>query len=212
MMKIINFKHFFESRGKEHFAIVVRSLGQAKKMKEYSLKYLGEDIFNYIVEDMFEPQEYTRGIALVNCGSWLFADELKSKKGLSGTANFKEVSSEEVTFNEEDVEYLLKKILGFSFRYNKDRKTVTLYESGTKVRVVKCHEEDVFDWKIGLALCLYRHKGMCKNAEVSYMKSILPMKKFAEYILMREHKYNKEDYEVFLRRVKDAEAYDEIYI
>lgn len=211
-MKIINFKHFFESRGKEHFAIVVRSLGQAKKMREYSLKYLDKDIYDYIDEDLFKPQDFTRGIALVNCGAWLFADELKSKKGLSGTAYFKEVSSEEVTFNEEDIEHLLKRILGFSFRYNKERKTVTLYESGTKVRVVKCHDEDVFDWKIGLALCLYRHKGMCKNAEVSYMKSILPIKKFAEYILMREYKYKKEDYEAFLRRVKDAEVYDEIYI
>ena len=212
MAKIINFKHFFESIGKEHFAIVVRSFSQAKKMREYSLKYLGKDIYDYIDEDMFKPQEFTSGIALINCGSWCYADDVETKGGLDGVEYFKNVSSEEIVLTVEDCKHILRRIFGFSFRFNKERKTVTLYESGKKVRVVKCHEEDTFDWKIGLALCIYRHKELSKDAEVSYLKSILPMKKFAEYMLRRELKFDEANYEVFLRRVKDAEAYDEIYV
>lgn len=205
----ITFEEFFKS--KEKLGIICKNDDQFKHLIKMSKIVLGKNIYEEEVCEEFAPWDYVWGnvgITFDNKGSYHFLE--KNTKYLK-LYEFDEVGEFKIT--EEGCERLLRHIfVGYSFRYNPERKTTTLYKCGKKVRVVNCHEEDKFDWKIGLALCLYRYKYMRKDLGVEYLKNELSIKKFAEYILRREFKFNEKQYDFFLKTVKEAEPYDEIYL
>lgn len=101
----------------------------------------------------------------------------------------------------------------FSFRYNEERKSVTLYEHGQKVRFVKCQEEDKFSWKIGLGVALYKHlfdNGKNVPKDVLYIKDIVNWKVFYCYIVAYAFEFDKQKIEHLEARVKKASKYKEI--
>ena len=101
----------------------------------------------------------------------------------------------------------------FSFRFNEERKSVTLYRYGEKVQFVKCHEDDKFSWKIGLGVALYKYlfdNGKNVPKDVLYVKDIVNWKVFYCYIVAYVFKFDKQKIEKFENRVKNAKQYKEI--
>jgi hypothetical protein len=119
-------------------------------------------------------------------------------------------------------EILLKEIFNqedkveFSFRFNEERKSVTLYKNGEKVQFVKCHEEDKFSWKIGLGVAFYKElfgKGTAgAPASIKYVEGILNWKMFYTYILAYALDFDEHKLERLDKRVKSAKLYKEIKI
>lgn len=208
----ITFKEFFNS--KEKLGIICKSEEERKHVLKMSKEILGKDIFTnrYGINSEYEfaPWDYAWGnvgITFTNYGEITF---LERNNKVCKMYEFEEVA--EVILTKEQEDRLLRWVFGYSFRYNPERRTTTLYKAGKKVRVVVCHEEDVFDWKVGLSLCIYRYAYMGKNAGVDYLKGVLSCKKFAEYILRRTLAFNEKEYAFLIKRVKEAEPYEEIHI
>lgn len=117
-------------------------------------------------------------------------------------------------------EILLKEIFNqedkveFSFRFNEERKSVTLYKDGEKIQFVKCHPDDKFSWKIGLGVAFYKYLGKeyQNDPEVQYIKGILNWKMFYTYVLASMLNFNKDKLERLDARVKRAKLYKEIKI
>lgn len=99
-----------------------------------------------------------------------------------------------------------KKTMGltkYSFRFNEERKSVTLYKNGEKVQFVKPQPNDKFSWKTGLGVCLYKqlYKGLL---EIEYIKSITNEKVFYNYCIARFYGYDKSKVETLEEHVKDC--------
>ena len=218
-MRSITYKDFFKS--KELLGVIIKDEAQLKEMQKKSLQHTGRNKFHDF-GNFFDVSEYRNGIVLVNNGTWIeegVCDRIKTY-----------LYDEIVEYTDEEYERLMRCIwgIGYSFRFNESRRTTTLYKTDIKwvqtpkgpkvqvkkidkLRVVKCHEEDVFDWKVGLALCFARSI-FAKDDDVQYLKSKLSAKKFAEYVLMKVYKFNEDDYDQLKLRVKDAGVCDEIHI
>lgn len=103
----------------------------------------------------------------------------------------------------------------YSFRFNEERRSVTLYKNGEKVQFVKPHQDDKFSWKIGLGVALYKelfNNGRNVPKDVEYMKSILNWKMFYTYIVAYAVGFDKNKLERLDVRVKMAKLYKEIKI
>lgn len=103
----------------------------------------------------------------------------------------------------------------YSFRFNEERRSVTLYKNGVKVQFVKPHQDDKFSWKIGLGVTLYKelfNNGRDVPKDVEYMKSILNWKMFYTYIVAYVVKFDKDKLDRLDVRVKMAKLYKEIKI
>ena len=224
----ITYKDFFNK--KENVGILVTNQGQLEAVQKKCIQYTCENRFEGF-ETYFDKKELASGIVLVNKGSWFFADEVCPRIQVF---KFNEVGGlkdlDAASMDDEGFKRLMRAMfgIGYSFRFNEERRTTTLYKTKAewvktekspkvkvsiveKLRVVKCHEEDTFDWKVGLALCFARSI-FAKDTEVQYLKTKLSSKKFAEYVLMKVYKFNEDDYDQLKLRVKDAGACDEIYI
>ena len=117
-----------------------------------------------------------------------------------------EVLLREIFYQEDKVE--------FSFRFNEERKSVTLYKDGQKVQFVKCHQDDKFSWKIGLGVAFYKYLGKeyQNDPEVQYIKGILNWKMFYTYVLASMLNFDKDKLDRLEARVKRAKLYKEIKI
>ena len=102
----------------------------------------------------------------------------------------------------------------YTFRFNEERKSVTLYKNGEKVQFVKCHPEDKFSWKIGLGVAFYKEFFGNKpvKPEVAYIKDILNWKMFYTYMVAYALDFNKDKMQRLDARVKHAKLYKEIKI
>lgn len=70
----------------------------------------------------------------------------------------------------------------YSFRVIESRMSVSLYKNDTLLKRVYCHEDDEFDWKIGLGIALQRtvYKD---DKDVLYLSKILKYKNMALFCL-----------------------------
>lgn len=104
----------------------------------------------------------------------------------------------------------------YTFRFNEERKSVTLYKGGQKVQFIKCHEEDKFSWKIGLGVAFYKElfgKGTAGvPASIKYVEGILNWKMFYTYVLAYALDFDEHKLERLDKRVKSAKLYKEIKI
>ena len=70
----------------------------------------------------------------------------------------------------------------YQFRVVESRRSVSLYKDDTLLKRVHCHEDDTFDWKIGLGIALQRtiYKD---DKDVLYLSKILKYKNVALFCL-----------------------------
>lgn len=102
----------------------------------------------------------------------------------------------------------------YSFRFNEERKSVTLYKNGEKVQFIKCQPEDKFSWKIGLGVAFYKEFFKeTKDKNVEWIKNnMVSWKVFYNYMLAYALNFDKEKLERLESRVKKAKLYKEIKI
>lgn len=202
----ITFEDFFKS--KEVLGIIVKKIDDVKEVQRQSVKVTGKNKYHWVDSCTVMEEMLSRGInvILTNDGKWSH-----DAYGDFKTYLFSEVGEYKIT--KEGCERLLRAIFGtgYSFRYNPERRTTTLYKGKEKIRVVKCHEEDVFDWRVGLALCFSRSV-FAKDKEVRYLKDKLSAKKFSEYVLMKIYGFDEDAYNDLKSRVKNAGECNEIHI
>lgn len=200
----ITFKEFFNS--KEELGIVVKKIDDIKEIQRQCIKVTGKNKYHWVEDDCCMLEMLDKGIVLTSSGYWCYLEGCDIKTYL-----FCEVGEYRIT--KEGCERLLRAIFGtgYSFRYNQERRTTTLYKGKEKIRVVKCHEEDVFDWRIGLALCFSRSV-FAKDKEVRYLKDKLSAKKFSEYVLMKVYAFDEDAYNDLKYRVKTAGECNEVHI
>lgn len=107
-----------------------------------------------------------------------------------GRCNGKTKILKEFTEKMEEEKDMLLLDTEYSFRFNEERKSVTLYENGKKVQFVKPQKEDRFNWKIGLGVAFYKqlYKG---NADVEYVKGIVNEKTLYNYCVARFFEFDK---------------------
>ena len=200
----ITFEDFFKS--KEVLGIIVKNMEDVKEIQRQSVKVTGKNKYHWAEEGCCMLKMLDKGIALTNDGFWVYLEGCDFK-----TYFLSEVGEYKIT--KEGCERLLRAIFGtgYSFRYNPERRTTTLYKGKEKLRVVKCHEEDVFDWRVGLALCFSRSV-FAKDKEVRYLKDKLSAKKFSEYVLMKIYGFDEDAYNDLKSRVKNAGECNVIHI
>lgn len=200
----ITFEDFFKS--KEVLGIIVKNMEDVKEVQRQSVKVTGKNKYHWAEEGCCMIKTLDKGIVLTNMGYWSYLRHCDFK-----TYFLSEVGEYKIT--KEGCERLLRAIFGtgYSFRYNPERRTTTLYRGKEKIRVVKCHEEDVFDWRVGLALCFSRSV-FAKDKEVRYLKDKLSIKKFSEYVLMKIYGFDEDAYNDLKSRVKNAGECNEIHI
>lgn len=84
---------------------------------------------------------------------------------------------------------------------NENKKTVVIYNSSSKV-VVKCHEDDEFNIKIGLGLAISKMINSKKHRAMREFfrnkKKKLDYKKYAEWVLLDYCNYNPKDVGAFI--------------
>ena len=70
----------------------------------------------------------------------------------------------------------------YQFRVVESRRSVSLYKDDTLLKRIHCHEDDTFDWKIGLGIALQRtvYKD---DKDVLYLSKILKYKNVALFCL-----------------------------
>lgn len=201
----ITFKDFFNS--KECLGILVKDMEDVEEIQKQCIKVTGKNRYHWVDACyLLDEKMKKENIVLVNNGTWCELEYADFKTYL-----FSEVGEYRIT--KEGCDRLLRAIFGtgYSFRYNPSRRTTTLYKGKEKIRVVKCHEEDVFDWKVGLALCFSRSV-FSKDKEVRYLKDKLSAKKFSEYVLMKVYAFDEDAYNDLKSRVKNAGECNEIHI
>lgn len=93
--------------------------------------------------------------------------------------------------------------INYSFRFNEERQSVTLYKDGEKVQFVKPQENDKFNWKTGLGVCLYKQLYR-DNKEVEYVKTIVNEKTFYNYCIAKFFDYDKSKVETLEEHVKNC--------
>ena len=97
------------------------------------------------------------------------------------------------------------------FLINKEKRVVFLQYYFTKI-VVKCHEEDNFDWKIGLGLALSNANAINVNKAKAHRNiwfrnkktHKLDYKKYANWVLTEYYRNDMEDLYNLEQRVKQA--------
>lgn len=94
-----------------------------------------------------------------------------------------------------------EKLGTYSFRFNEERRNVSLYKYGERVQLVKSLSEDIFDWMIGLGCALYReiYKGF---PDVEYIKNISNEKDFYYYCVARFFEFDLRKIDILNERVK----------
>lgn len=109
------------------------------------------------------------------------------------------------------------KITGF-FTINKKKKTLFL-KIGTDEITIKCHEEDKFDWKIGLGLALSQLNAIDKNKAKWHREYFrnkkthkLDYKKYANWVLVEYYKNSYEDIDNLKNRVENQQDNKKIYL
>lgn len=104
------------------------------------------------------------------------------------------------------------------FTVNKKKKTLFL-KIGTDEITIKCHEEDKFDWKIGLGLALSQLNAIDKNKAKWHREYFrnkkthkLDYKKYANWVLVEYYKNSYEDIENLKNRVENQQDNKKIYL
>lgn len=89
----------------------------------------------------------------------------------------------------------------YSFRFNEQRRNVSLYRNGQRVQLVRPLPEDAFDWMIGLGAALYREifKGI---SEVEYVRKISDEKGFYNYCVARYFNFKLNKIDILKKRVQ----------
>ena len=123
-----------------------------------------------------------------NNWDWYKEDTCYTNKGTYCSKSWYQENGYKV-LNFEDIDWKTKKrqiyyvnLDTYSFRVIESRRSVSLYANDTLLKRVYCHEDDEFDWKIGLGIALQRtvYKD---NKDVLYLSKILKYKNMALFCL-----------------------------
>ena len=112
------------------------------------------------------------------------ADTCYTNEGTYSPKSWYQENGYEV-LNFEDIDWETKYYAysdAYSFRVMESRRSVSLYKNDTLLKRVYCHEDDEFDWKIGLGIALQRtvYKD---DKDVLYLSKILKYKNMALFCL-----------------------------
>lgn len=109
------------------------------------------------------------------------------------------------------------KITGF-FTINSKKKTIFLKFRDNEI-TIKCHEEDKFDWKIGLGLALSNINAIAENKAKWHREYFrnkkthkLDYKKYANWVLVEFYNNNYEDIDNLKNRVENQQDNKKIYL
>lgn len=163
---MMTFKEFWKS--KENLVIHCKTEEQAEIFCEESYK-LGK---KWSTGDSYLGQ--------TNWGDWYKEDTCYTNKGTYAFKSWYQENDYKI-LNFEDIEWKTN-LDTYSFRVIESRRSVSLYANDTLLKRVYCHEDDEFDWKIGLGIALQRtvYKD---NKDVLYLSKILKYKNMALFCL-----------------------------
>lgn len=123
---------------------------------------------------------------------------------MSLSTNILDFSAAIKAYNDADFNSLIKCIcsnFSYSFRFNEQRRNVSLYKGGERVQLIKPLPGDPYDWLIGLGVALYREifKGM---NDVEYLKDITKEDDFYKYCVAKFFNFDLKKVDVLKERVK----------